>query len=231
MRMSESGSLRLVGMFAALFALALDDAANAQIPLNVPDQCSPLVTVQKEACAASVIFQCVENFLVMDFDAGDLSQQTRYDDEWSMLEYQHFDEGDSVLKMTTIEGKTMSMKRLLADGTVETEGVVALTTGVIKDRRYSYAGSAALMGETEIIGGTHYRKARIKRDLTLAADVPGISFEIETLIDPARNLMIEGEWQREAFGGEPEFFRQKIREIRLEGEPGFLSIEPEFGCE
>ena len=199
--------------------------------VTVPEGCVPLVTAHKEDCAVSVIFDCGGDRLVMDFEDGQLSQQALYDPQWSLREYEHFNEGEPVLTITASDGVNMAMDDLLAEGAVEMEGAVLMSTGIIKSRAYRYAGTAVLTGDSENFGETEYLAARLTRDLTLSDDVPGMSFEIDVLIDPVRNLMIEGAWQRSAFGGETEYFPQKVRAVHEEGDPGFLSERSEYGCD
>jgi hypothetical protein len=218
------------GVMTALLAIWTGPLAAAP-SVVVPDGCTPMVTVQKEMCVTSVIFDCGGDRLVQDYDQRGLGQQVRYDSEWLFVDYMYLNEGEPVMTMRKLSGSAEMMTTLLRTGSVAVSGKVAMSTGVIRDREYDFHGTAELTGETLTIDGTDYLMARVANDLTLKTGVPGMSFAFDTLIDPGRNLMIQGSWRRESFGGEPEVFPQDVRRITAAGASDFPSVTPEYGCE
>lgn len=216
-------------LFAAIvFGFACSAPAWAEMP--VPIGCTPAATSHHSLCATSTVFMCSGGIEVHTYVAGNLLAKHLHDENWMMQGYEYTNSAAMAFSKVEEGPEPTRLVDLVVNGRVKEGGKFALNTRVIRDRIYTLDGTITLSEEVVNLGGVDFRKGQIDRLFEPKPGGGGLSFQIDILVAPERNLLIEGNMTRSAFGSTPELLEQDVRAVYFEGQSGFMSMQSEYGC-
>ncbi|MEX0337663.1 MAG: hypothetical protein AB3N11_01345 [Arenibacterium sp.] len=216
--------------FISVLALTLCSPVAAEVA-DVPAGCTPVVTVHKNSCATSVIFQCTGGFEVHGYRSGRRDQGHAYFPDWGLASFDY--QGDSGTRFLRPpgQGEWMSLQNLIADGKDIEKGTILFTTRVVNDREFRIEGEYTLDGEEAYLSGKPFRTGKLKRRF----ERPGIessrlNVEFDILVSEELNLFIEGSYSTTPYQRDAFEFDYTPRAIVFEGEDGFLATSSQYGC-
>lgn len=217
--------------FAAVFAaFALAHPAGAQDLVETPSGCTAVATVHKEACFATTIFRCGDQFRSITYRNGAEDHEHLYDSDWSLLAYlTNLPNAPRMDRLPEAGGASMSFAELAETGASPASGTYKMVTGRI-DRDFLLSGESRLTGETVAIGAHEFEVGMSDRLFEPKPGAGGLTFAIEFLISRDLGVFIEGSMTRNAFGAGDERLEQTPQLVALPGEPGHLARRSEFGC-
>lgn len=202
----------------------------AQARIDVPAGCTPVVTAHQSSCVTTAIFSCDHGILAHRFVGDTLMSWNLYNADWTPVQWVALEPG--LMDVERVE-KT-SLPPMLGDlstqGRVEEAGQFTLNSKVIKDRPYTLSGETVLSDEVVTLDGIPFRRGKVSRLFSPKGNSSGISFEIEIFVSEDRNLILEGDLTRSAFGSTPEVLHCDIQDLHFEGDAGFLHLNTEHGC-
>lgn len=214
----------------ALVALAAGAGAPvfAQSVFEPPEGCEAFVTIQSRDCTASHLFVCEADpkgfQRRVDLDAGGLIYMGMIDAETQWVESYNPRSGNVTL-LGPNPRDAANLSELIETGR---DGFDFTTTsdatGTIR-----HIGEDVLTGEVEVIDGvtlqvTNFRSRSFAADGTLLSDLSGREF-----IHPQWRTFIAGTRTGEDADGEFTTDGNPV-EFAFPGEPGFLTINPKYGC-
>ncbi len=219
--------MRFAGVICALM---VSGPALAQSSIEVPEGCTPEVTVHKAGCAASTIMMCGDERRAQTYTRGSLEHEHIYDTDWSLLGY-NFETSDTVnMRHQENTGASMSFAELVETGASPSEGAFMVKTGRIT-REFFLSGENRLTGDSITLDGETFLVGESYRIFEPKPGAGGLEFNIDFLISPERNLFIEGSITRNAYGAGEEQMDHTPLALALPGAPGFLADRSMVSCD
>lgn len=196
----------------------------------VPEGCTPLVTVLKNSCVATTVFDCGDTRLAHTYETGVLTAINVYTPEWEFSEFRYPEE-DSV-RMVYVEGSgsSLALDQLWDSGETPSSGQFLVSTRVIRDRNYTMSGRNELTGEATL-NGVPFRTGKIYRLFEITPGNGGLEFETEIYVSRDKDLFLEGAWRRSISGNNLEVFDHTPYALAMPDDAGFLADRSEQGCE
>jgi hypothetical protein len=213
-----------------LFALCLITAAGpvcGQDALKRPQSCQLVATSQYDDCSVTNAYRCDPAepvaFWLEEIDSdGLLSIETRAADHGTTGLI--FEGEGEVMRMTTV---TEHPSRALITGQRLEEATGTLTMFGMKQ---SFAGSASYVyaGEMAEMAGTRFHRMDFGGSITFPDPVGSITIKGTYLFQEQLDLLIEETYEMTDAGSPVE--RVRLRSVTLDGQPGFGSTQPGYGC-
>lgn len=217
---------------AALFAIALPISAGAALSaesLSVPPGCEAVVTVEKAGCIATTVLNCGTHFEGRSFANGHLQASHLFTRDWAFSGYV-LRNGLQTVEIAFDEGRSITLADLVENGAATTDRRASIGSGRLKALEYHLISEAALTGETVELGGHTFQRGTLRRSFQRSNGANSLEFELEILVSPALDLLIEGMYSRQTKGSDPEILNQTPRSLRFPGDPGFLALKLGEGC-
>ncbi|WP_371224894.1 hypothetical protein [Roseovarius sp. 2305UL8-3] len=220
---------RIKALLLPMLVAANPGLAANEIP--VPEGCTPVVTVMKNSCFATTLFDCGASKEAHSYTDGKLQIIHDYNADWELKEFRLISMNDARMTAVPGTGANMKIKELLEIGSVEENGDFLFNTGVIEDRKYNLDGRVELSDNIVTLSDVPFRKGRIYRTFELEPGAGGLDFEMDLYVSSDPDLVIEASWQRSIKGNNVEAFDLTPQSLIWPGEAGFLTDRSEFGCE
>lgn len=221
-------TLQLAGLALSASMMASGGAWAQQVP--VPESCTPLVTVLKNSCVSTTVFDCGATRVAHTYASGAQVAIHVYASDWEFSEFRYPEENSVRMVFVEGSGSSVALDSLWESGETPADGQFLMSTGVIKDRAYTMSGRNELTGETTI-SDVPFRSGKIFRLFELTPGGGGLAFETDIYVSRDQDLFIEGAWQRTVFGNNLEVFDHTPYALAMPGDAAFLSDRSERGCE
>ncbi|MFD3190401.1 hypothetical protein ACFMPD_09020 [Sedimentitalea sp. HM32M-2] len=217
--------MKTVTTMAALLLGAT--AVVAEVP--VPQGCTPIVTIERNSCVATTVFDCGDHFLDHGFVSGVLNDTHRFTKDWAFAGYA-LRNNLQTLEVLFDEGQSVTLPALVENGSARTDRKAMVATGRIKDIEYRLQAEATLGQDMVMLDGHAFRTGTLVRNFVPAKRSNNLVFEFDILVSEDLNLFIEGAYARQTQGSAPEKLAQDPVSLRFPGQPGFLAKQLEAGC-
>lgn len=218
--------MRTVTTIATLLLAA---AAAAATEVSVPQGCTPIVTIERNSCVATTVFDCGDHFLDHGYVSGVLHDTHRFKKDWAFAGYA-LRNNLQTLEVLFDEGQSVTLPALVETGSARTDRKAMVATGRIKDIEYKLQAEATLGQDTVMLDGHAFRTGTLRRSFVPAKGTNTLVFEFAILVSEELNLFIEGDFARQTHASAPEKIEQAPVSLRFSGEPGFLAQKLEAGC-
>ncbi len=169
--------LTTLGFLVGQPVLAADQIA-------VPEGCSPVVTIMKNGCNASTVFDCGSSKETHTYTKGKMRVVHAYKSDWELEEFRFADRGGAQMTAVPDTGSNMQIDTLLETGNIEESGDFLLNTGVIEDKKYNMRGRVELSGEEATYSGVIFKKGRIFRTFERNRMPEGWSLKLTSTFQP-----------------------------------------------
>lgn len=217
---------------AVLLLSVFGSVAAAQELAEVPQGCTPQVTVHKNGCRTSVLLMCGAGRQVLTYADGKPDIVHFYDGDWGLAGFLYQANAQTRFDRQPGVGEMLDLTDLVADGRDTEDGVLLFSTRVVKNREFLIDGSYTLTDEEVDLSGHMFRKGTLHREMQREGiDSSWLGFDIDIYVSEELGLFIEGDLVNHARGRESFTVDHTPRAIRFEGEPGFLATRSDFGCD
>ncbi|MEM7317786.1 MAG: hypothetical protein AAF408_02055 [Pseudomonadota bacterium] len=199
--------------------------------ISVPEGCTPIATVHKNSCAVSTILTCDNSFLILGYTSDRPEVAHMYDSNWTLTGFLYQANSETRFDVDLSRGKGMNLQDLLTDGQDTESRTMLFSTRVVKNREFVMDGQYQMTDQEVDLGGDTYRIGKFQRTLQREGIAGSrLDFEYDFYVSEAENIFIEGAFTRSAEDRQSERVDQTPRDIRFEGDPGFLATSSDFGC-
>lgn len=217
---------------AALILSVLGGVAGAQETAPVPEGCTALATVHKNACITTHLMMCGQDRQVVTFVDGRPDIVHYYDGTWGFAGFLYQANANTRFDRKPGAGEVLNLDQLIADGEDVEDTILLLNTRVVKDREFMFQGTYTLSDEVVELSGHQFRKGAVHREMQREGiESSWLGFDIDIYVSSELGMFVEGDLTNHAPGRESFTEDHTPRAIRFEGEPGFLATRSEFGCE
>lgn len=215
-----------------LLGILLGGTAIAQDGAPVPAGCKPVATVHKNSCTVSTIFDCGSTRQVISYVNGKPDQTHFYDRNWGLTGFLYQANDETRFDLEQGSGEVMKLSDLVSDGIDAEHGVLLFSTRVVKNRPFQLDGAFELTDDTVDLSGHTFRTGRLNR-MFERENVAGsrLDFELDIYVSEQLDLFLEGSIISRAEGVDARTTDHTPRAISFEGDPGFLAVRSDFGCE
>ena len=214
-------------VFPALFpgVLAAQDDSLAML-----ESCTPIVTVHREACFLSPIYDCNGEYRVLFYKNDELIDMLSFGPEWDFRGYRSGD-GRMRLDFPPDSGPGLSLADLWAKGEDAGARDGLLNTNVFKDQKLSVEATYSLSDEAVTLSGVTFRKGTATRTLITNPANRNLDavFAFETFVSLDPPLFIFGD-QQNTMNNRTEEIEATPVELAFPGDDGFQAKISKHGC-
>lgn len=222
----KQGKGRLMASLAAVFVAG---AVTAQ-EVAVPQGCEPVVSIRKQSCVVTTVFDCGNRFEEHGYIRGELSHTHVFDKGWAFAGYRLKNNVQTV-DIDFTEGHSITLEKLLTDGTATGERDASVGTGRLRGLEYRLLSRADMTDETVDLSGHRFRKVRMHRSFVRKQGDNQLDFDFEIFVSEELNLFIEGSYSRKTKGRDAEWLDQGPLALSFAGEPGFMATGHKGACD
>lgn len=217
-------------LFSLALVIGLGTSSGWAAQIDIPETCSPRLTIEKTHCAATTVFDCGDEIQQHTYQRGNLLGVHVFNRDWSLVRFEIAD-GRQNMEIEARSGEAITLDKLLTGAPISANPKASLTFGRLGARAYQMTVTGGLTDKQVEISGIAFRTGQMIRVMEPETGTNRIEFSFDIYASETRDLFFEGSHSRKTLGGEAEMIEQAPIALRYADEPGFLSDGSTADCD